>query len=125
MSEKKPFIVGSWDDLFLANKIRALERRKKVTLYLSTVGCVAFALFGAVLATGVPGAASVLQAQRALWLTLVFAATLLVTVLGCIFALRASDQVTVLESSLMKGFGTALDASELNPNKKDNKKKER
>jgi hypothetical protein len=123
---KKPFIVGNWDDLFLANKIRALERKKKLNLYLATVGCMAFGLFGAVLTKGAPAdsALALLQAQRALALTAGFAIVLLVSSLFAIFISRTPERVAMLESALMKGFGTALDASELNPNKKDNKKGE-
>ncbi|MBZ5577176.1 MAG: hypothetical protein LAP40_11510 [Acidobacteriia bacterium] len=126
MSEKKPFIVGNWDDLFLANKIRSLERKKKTNLYLSTMGCLCFALFGAVVSKGAPpdSVLAALQGQRAIWVAialgvLLAAATLIATVLS-----RTPQRVAVLESSLIKGFGTALDASELNPSKKDNKKGE-
>lgn len=123
MSEKKPFIVGNWDDLFLANKIRSLERRKKTNLYLTTVGCMCFALFGAVFTRG-PAADStlaLLQGQRALWLAILFAVVLLAATLIATVLSRTPPKVAMLESSLIKGFGTALDASELNPNKKDKK----
>jgi hypothetical protein len=124
--QKKPFIVGNWDDLFLANKVRALERRKRVNLYLATVGCMAFALFGAVLTKGAPpdSAFALLEIRRALAITLVFAVILLAATLIAVFASRTPDRVAMLESALMKGFGTALDASELNPNKRDSKRGE-
>jgi len=125
-SDKKPFIVGNWDDLFLANKIRDLERKKKVNLYLTTVGCLSFALFGAVFSKGAPaeGALVVLQGQRALWVAIVFAVALLVTTVIATLLSRTPQKVAMLESSLIKGFGTALDSSELNPNRKDSKKGE-
>lgn len=124
--QKKPFIVGSWDDLFLANKVRALERRKRVNVYLATVGCMAFALFGAVLTRGAaPNSAfALLEARRALAMTLVFALVLLVATVIASLVSRAPERVAMLESALMKGFGTALDASELNPNKRESKRSE-
>lgn len=125
--QRKPFIVGNWDDLFLANKVRVLERRKRANLYLATVGCLAFALFGAVLTKGAPpnNAFALLEAQRALAITLVFAVMLLAATLIAIFASRLPERVSMLQSALMKGFGTALDASELNPNKRDSKREVR
>lgn len=124
--QKKPFIVGNWDDLFLANKVRALERKKRVNSYLATVGCMAFALFGAVLTKGTPpdSALALLEARRALAITLAFAIVLLVATLIAIFSSRTPDRVAMLESALMKGFGAALDGSELNPNKRDSKRGE-
>jgi len=123
MNEKKPFIVGNWDDLFLANKIRSLERKKKTNLYLATVGCMCFGLFGAVFARGAPqdSPLAVLQGQRAFWIAAMFAVVLLITTLIATFLSRKSEKVALLESSLIKGFGTALDSSELNPVKKDRK----
>lgn len=124
---RKPFIVGNWDDLFLANKVRALERKKRVNLYLATVGCMAFALFGAVLTKGAPpdNAFALLEARRALAVTLGFAIVLLAATLIAIFASRLPDRVSMLQTALMKGFGAALDASELNPNKRDSKREVR
>ena len=127
MNEKKPFIVSHWDDFFLTNKIRSLERKKKTNLYLTTMGCLCFALFGAVFARGAyaeNNPISVLQGQRAVWIAIVFGAALLVATLTAAFVWRTSEKVALLESSLIKGFGSALDSSELNPNKKDNKKAE-
>ena len=126
MSEKKPFIVGNWDDLFLANKIRSLERKKKTNLYLATMGCLCFALFGAVFSKSAPpdSALALIQGQRALWVAIVFAILLLVATLVATILSRTPQRVAILESSLIKGFGTALDSSELNPSKKDNKKGE-
>ena len=127
MNEKKPFIVSHWDDFFLTNKIRSLERKKKTNLYLATLGCLAFALFGAVFARGAyaeSNAIAVLQGQRALAIAIVLGVILLVTTLIVSFTSRTPEQVAMLESSLIKGFGSALDSSELNPVKKDNKKAE-
>jgi len=123
MSEKKPFIVGNWDDLFLTNKIRSMERKKKVNLYLATVGCLCFGIFGSVLARGAePGSpVAVLQAQRGVWIAVIFAIVLLVAAVIATFLSSTSQKVAVLESSLIKGFGTALDSSELNPVKKERK----
>jgi len=126
MSEKKPFIVGHWDDLFLANKIRSLERKKKLNLYLATVGCLCFALSGAVFARGaqLQGSLATLQAQKALAIAIVFAVMLLAATLVTAFLSRTPQNVAMLQSSLIKGFGTALDSSDLNPLKKENKKGE-
>ena len=126
MSDKKPFIVGNWDDLFLANKIRTVERKKKVNLYLATIGCLCFALFGAAITRGTPGGAvdQIQVAQRALWLAIVIGGLLVVTTVAVSVLSRKSPKVAMLESSLIKGFGTALDSSDLNPSKKDNKKGE-
>jgi len=127
MNEKKPFIVSHWDDFFLTNKIRSLERKKKTNLYLATMGCLAFALFGAVFARGTyaeTNAIAALQGQRALAIAIVLGIILLVTTLIVAFVSRTPEQVAMLESSLIKGFGSALDSSELNPIKKDNKKAE-
>jgi hypothetical protein len=127
MNEKKPFIVSHWDDFFLTNKIRSLERKKKTNLYLATMGCLCFALFGAVFARGAyaeTNPVSVLQAQRAVWLAIVFGIVLLVATVTAAVVWRTSEKVALLESSLIKGFGSALDSSDLNPNKKDNKKTE-
>ena len=127
MNEKKPFIVSHWDDFFLTNKIRSLERKKKTNLYLSTMGCLCFALFGAVFARGAyaeNNPISILQGQRAVWIAIVFGIGLLIATLVAAFLSRISEKVALLESALIKGFGTALDSSDLNPNKKDNKKSE-
>lgn len=127
MNEKKPFIVSHWDDFFLTNKIRSLERKKKTNLYLSTMGCLCFALFGAVFARGAyaeNNPISILQGQRAVWIAIVFGVGLLISTLVAAFLSRTSEKVALLESSLIKGFGSALDSSDLNPNKKDNKKSE-
>ena len=125
MSEKKPFIVGHWDDLFLANKIRSLERKKKTNLYLATMGCLCFALFGAITARPAANAgAAALQSQTALWIAITFALVLLMATLIATFLSRTPPKVAVLESSLIKGFGAALDASDLNPIKRDSKKGE-
>lgn len=126
MNEKKPFIVSHWDDFFLTNKIRSLERKKKTNLYLATMGCLAFALFGAVFARAAytqTGAVSTIEAQRALTMAIIIGVILLVTTLVVAFVSRTPEQVSVLESSLIKGFGAALDSSDLNP-RKDNKKAE-
>jgi len=126
MNEKKPFIVSHWDDFFLTNKIRSLERKKKTNLYLATMGCLCFALSGAIFTRGPESnAVSVLQGQRALLLAIVAGVALLVATLIAAAISRTPQEVSILESSLMKGFGTALDASELNPNRKDNKKEVR
>lgn len=127
MNEKKPFIVSHWDDFFLTNKIRSRERKKKTNLYLATLGCLCFALFGAVFARGAyadNNPVSVLQAQRAVWLAIVLGILLLVATVMAALMWRTSEKVALLESSLIKGFGAALDTSDLNPNKKDNKKSE-
>ena len=125
MNEKKPFIVSHWDDFFLTNKIRSLERKKKTNLYLATMGFLCFALFGAIFTRGAESnAVSVLQGQRALLMALIIGLVLLVATLVAAFWSRTPQEVAILESSLMKGFGTALDSSDLNPNKKDNKKSE-
>jgi hypothetical protein len=125
MNEKKPFIVSHWDDFFLTNKIRSLERKKKTNLYLATMGFLCFALFGAISTRGAESnAVSVLQAQRALLLALIIGMVLLAATLIAALMSRTPQQVAILESSLMRGFGTALDSSDLNPNKKDNKKSE-
>jgi len=126
MSEKKPFIVGNWDDLFLANKIRSLERKKKTNLFLATMGCLSFALFGAVISRGAPPGSPLAaeQAQRALWIAVTFAIMLLAAILIATILSQKSAKVALLESSLIKGFGTALDSSDLNPAKKDSKKGE-
>lgn len=125
MNERKPFIVSHWDDFFLSNKIRSLERKKKTNLYLATIGCLCFALFGALFTGGAESSTvSPLQGQRVLLVALVAAVVLLVATLIAVFVSRTPQTVTILESSLMKGFGTALDASELNPNRKDAKKTE-
>lgn len=127
MNEKKPFIVSHWDDFFLTNKIRSLERRKKTNLYLATMGFLCFALFGALFGRGSyvqNSAMPVLQAERALLIAIILGVVLLVATLVAAFVSRTPQEVAVLESSLMKGFGAALDASELNPSKKDNKKVE-
>lgn len=127
MNEKKPFIVSHWDDFFLTNKIRSRERKKKTNLYLATLGCLCFALFGAVFARGAyadNNPVSVLQAQRAVWLAIIFGILLLVATVTAALVWRTSEKVALLESSLIKGFGAALDTSDLNPNKKDNKKSE-
>ncbi len=127
MNEKKPFIVSHWDDFFLTNKIRSLERKKKTNLYLATMGCLAFALFGAVFARGAYAQSnpiSVVQGQRALAIAIVIGMILLVTTLIVAFVSRTPEPVAMLESSLIKGFGTALDSSDLNPIKKDSKKTE-
>ncbi|HLK51098.1 MAG TPA: hypothetical protein VKT49_23310 [Bryobacteraceae bacterium] len=125
MNEKKPFIVSHWDDFFLTNKIRSLERRKKTNLYLATMGCLAFALFGAIFMRG-PAvdnpAVSALAGQRAILAAVVIGIVLLVTTLIATMLSRTPQDVAILESALMKGFGTALDSSDLNPNKKDSKK---
>src|SRR5690242_10755223 len=125
MSEKKPFIVGHWDDFFLSNKIRSLERKKKTNLYLATMGCLAFALFGATFMRGPAAennALSVLAGQRAILIAILIGVVLLVATVIAAVVSRTPQQVAILESALMKGFGTALDASDLNPNKKDSKK---
>lgn len=125
MNGKKPFIVSHWDDFFLTNKIRSLERKRKVTLYLATMGFLCFALFGGIFANGPESnAVSVLQAQRAVLVAIVAGVALLAATLIAAMISRTPQQVTVLESSLMNGFGTALDASDLNPNRKENKKAE-
>jgi len=127
MNEKKPFIVSHWDDFFLTNKIRSLERKKKTNLYLATMGCLSFALFGAVFARGAyaeNNPVSILQGQRALWIAIVFGIVLMVATIVAAFVWKTSERVALLESALIKGFGTALDSSDLNPNKKDNKKSE-
>lgn len=127
MNEKKPFIVSHWDDFFLTNKIRSLERKKKTNLYLATMGCLCFALFGAVFARGAyaeNNPISILQGQRAVWIAIVFGIVLMVATIVAAFVWRTSERVALLESALIKGFGTALDSSDLNPNKKDNKKSE-
>ena len=127
MNEKNPFIVSHWDDFFLTNKIRSRERKKKTNLYLATLGCLCFALFGAVFARGAyadNNPVSVLQAQRAVWLAIVFGILLLAATVMAALMWRTSEKVALLESSLIKGFGAALDTSDLNPNKKDNKKSE-
>ena len=127
MNEKKPFIVSHWDDFFLTNKIRSLERKKKTNLYLATMGFLCFALFGAVFSRGAyaeSNPVSVLQGQRAVMLAIVFGVILLVTTLIAAFLSRTPENVALLESTLIKGFGAALDSSELNPSKKDNKKAE-
>ena len=126
MSENKPFIVGHWDDLFLANKIRSLERKKKTNLYLATIGCLCFALFGAAFSRGAytDNAASAVAGQRAIWIAILFSILLLLATLFATFVSRTSEKAAQLEASLIKGFGTALDASELNPGRKDNKKGE-
>jgi hypothetical protein len=127
MNEKKPFIVSHWDDFFLTNKIRSLERKKKTNLFLSTMGCLCFALFGAVFARGAyaeNNPVSLLQGQRAVWIAITFGIGLLIATLMAAFLSRTSEKVALLESSLIKGFGSALDSSDLNPNKKDNKKSE-
>ena len=125
MSEKKPFIVGHWDDLFLANKIRSLERKKKTNLYLATMGCLCFALFGAITARpGATAASEALQSQTAVWIAITFALVLLVATFVAAFLSRTPQKVAVLESSLIKGFGAALDSSDLNPVKRDSKKGE-
>jgi hypothetical protein len=127
MNEQKPFIVSHWDDFFLSNKIRSLERKKKTNLYLATMGCLCFALFGALFVRGGAvqnDAVSALQGQRAILMAILVGIALLVATLIAAVLSRTPQQVTILESALMKGFGTALDASDLNPNKKDNKKSE-
>lgn len=127
MNEKKPFIVSHWDDFFLTNKIRSLERKKKTNLYLATMGCLCFALFGAVFARGAyaeNNPISILQGQRAVWIAIVFGIVLMVATIVAAFVWKTSERVALLESALIKGFGTALDSSDLNPNKKDNKKSE-
>jgi len=125
MSEKKPFIVGHWDDLFLANKIRSLERKKKTNLYLATMGCLCFALFGAITSRpAVNAGAAALQGQTALWIAITFALVLVVATFLAAFLSRTPQKVAVLESSLIKGFSAALDSSELNPLKRDSKKGE-
>lgn len=126
MGEKRPFVVGSWDDVFLADKVRSLQRRKKTNLYLTTVGCLLFALLGAICAGGAlaDGSFPVPQGQRAVWIAIAGSVALLVTTLIVTFSSRRSDQVSMLESSLIRGFGTALDSSGLNPNKKESKKAE-
>src|SRR5690348_17196295 len=125
MNEKKPFIVSHWDDFFLTNKIRSLERKKKTNLYLATMGCLCFALFGAIFIRGAENnVVSPLQGQRAILMAIVIGLVLLVATLVAAVLSRTPQEVAILESTLMKGFGTALDASELNPNKKDSKKSE-
>jgi hypothetical protein len=125
MSDKKPFIVGHWDDLFLANKIRSLERKKKTNLYLATMGCLCFALFGAITARPASDAgAAALQGQTALWIAITFAMVLVVATFVAAFLSRTPQKVAVLESSLIKGFSAALDSSDLNPQKRDPKKGE-
>jgi hypothetical protein len=125
MSEKKPFIVGHWDDLFLANKIRSLERKKKTNLYLATMGCLCFALFGALTSRpAATAAAAAVQSQVALWIAISFAVVLVAATLIAAFFSRTPQKVAVLESSLIKGFGAALDSSDLNPAKRDSKKGE-
>lgn len=127
MNEKKPFIVSHWDDFFVTNKIRSLERKKKTSLYLATMGFLAFALFGAVIARGPyaqSSAVSVLQGQRALGIAIILGVILLVTTLAVAFASRTPEEVSMLESTLIKGFGSALESSDLNPVKKDSKKAE-
>ena len=125
MNEKKPFIVSHWDDFFFTNKIRALERKKKTNLYLATMGCICFALFGAIfmrLPASENTALSALQGQRALLMAILIGVILLVATLIAAVLSRTPQDVAALESALMKGFGTALDSSDLNPNKKDSKK---
>lgn len=126
MSEKKPFIVGNWDDLFLANKIRTLERKKKTNLYLATIGFLCFALFGGMFGHGAPAGTpqAIEQGQRAIWIAITFSIVLLVSTGVAAFLSRKAERVAILESALIKGFRTALDASDLNPAKKDNKKGE-
>ena len=127
MNDKKPFIVSHWDDFFLTNKIRSLERKKKTNLYLATMGFVCFALFGALFGRGTYGPNGAIaegQAERALLIAMIVGLVLLVATLVATFLSRTPQEVALLESSLMKGFGAALDASELNPNKKDSKKGE-
>ena len=127
MNEKKPFIVSHWDEFFLTNKIRALERKKKTNLYLATMGCVCFALFGAIFMREPAAqntAVSVLQGQRAVLIALLIGVLLLVATLIVTVLSRTPENVAALESALMKGFGTALDSSDLNPNKKDKKSSE-
>jgi len=127
MNEKKPFIVSHWDDFFLTNKIRSLERKKKTNMYLATMGCLCFALFGAVFSRGAyadKNPVSVLLGQRAVWIAGAFGILLLVTTTIVSFLSRTTEEVALLESSLIKGFGVALDSSDLNPAKKDNKKAE-
>lgn len=125
MNERKPFIVSHWDDFFLTNKIRSLERKKKTNLYLATVGCLCFALFGAIFTRGSAGnAVAELQAQRALLLAVIIGFVLLVAVVAAAIWSRTPQQLAILESSVVKGFGAALESSELNPNRKDNKKAE-
>lgn len=125
MNERKPFIVSHWDDFFLTNKIRSLERKKKTSLYLATMGCLCFALFGAIFTRGAAGnAVPELQAQRALLLAIVIGLVLLLATLAAALWSRTPQELAILESSVVKGFGTALESSELNPNRKDNKKAE-
>ena len=127
MNEKKPFIVSHWDDFFFANKIRSLERKKKTNLYLVTMGCLCFALSGFLVARGAYAQNSPVSnvlGQRALLVAISTGIVLLTATLAAAYKLRTPPEVSMLESSLMKGFGAALDASELNPNKKDSKKVE-
>lgn len=125
MNERKPFIVSHWDDFFLTNKIRSLERKKKTNLYLATMGCLCFALFGAIFTRGAAAnAVAELQAQRALLVALVIGFVLLVATLAAAIWSRTPQHLAILESAVVKGFGTALESSELNPNRKDSKKAE-
>ncbi len=67
---------------------------------------------------------SALQGQRALALAIIFGVILLAITLIVVFMSRTPQDVAMLESSLIKGFGSALDSSDINPVKKDSKKAE-